>query len=78
MNGLTAGVPAVESANSARGLEGVPGKLTPSELPGIALSPRPLNFRTFAHPHPVLRPRWCTCAQAPTCFPREVGSARRS
>ncbi|XP_019579327.2 ras association domain-containing protein 1 isoform X1 [Rhinolophus sinicus] len=39
----------------------------------IAQSLRPRNFRTF--PHPVLQPRWCTCAHAPTWSPGEVGPA---
>lgn len=75
---LTGGFPRQREANSARGLERVPGMPTTSGPPGIALTPRPRNFRTSPHPHPVLRPRWCTCAHAPTCSPREEGSARPS
>lgn len=39
----------------------------------IAQALRPRSFRTF--PHPVLQPRWCTCAHAPTWSPGEVGPA---
>lgn len=39
----------------------------------ISQALRPRNFRTF--PHPVLQPRWCTCAHAPTWSPGEVGPA---
>lgn len=39
----------------------------------IAQDLRPRNFRTF--PHPVLQPRWCTCAHAPTWSLGEVGPA---
>lgn len=56
---------------TARGLEGVPAELPSRGPPHSPRLWRPLNFRTFQHP--VLRPRWCTCAHAPTWSPREVG-----